>query len=67
MKNREFQGRVKKVQGKAKETVGKLIGNKKMENEGTAESAAGAVQEGVGKAGRILGDAVTNLGKAIKR
>ena len=67
MKNQEFRGKVKKVEGKAKETVGKLIGNKKLENEGTAQTAAGAVQEGVGKAGRILGDAVTNLGNAIKR
>ena len=67
MKKQEVHGRVKKVKGKAKETVGILTGNKKMEREGSLQRAAGAVQEGFGKAGRMVGDAVTGLGNAIKR
>ena len=58
MKKQEVHGKVKKVKGKAKETVGILTGNKKMEREGSLQRAAGAVQEGFGKAGRMVGDAV---------
>lgn len=67
MKKQELHGKVKKVKGKAKETVGILTGNKKMEHEGSLQRAAGAVQEGIGKAGRMIGDAVTSLGNAIRK
>lgn len=46
MKKQEVHGKVKKGKGKAKETVGILTGNKKMEREGSLQRAAGAVQEG---------------------
>jgi uncharacterized protein YjbJ (UPF0337 family) len=58
MKQQEVHGKVKKAQGKVKETVGILTGNRKMEHEG-------AVQRG--KAGRKVGEAVTHLGNAIKK
>jgi uncharacterized protein YjbJ (UPF0337 family) len=67
MKKQEVHGKVKKVKGKAKQTVGILIGNKKVEREGSLERAVGAVQEGLGKAGRMVGDAVTSLGSAFKK
>jgi uncharacterized protein YjbJ (UPF0337 family) len=58
---------VKNAQGKVKETVGILTGNKKMEHEGSVQRAEGAVQEGLGKAGRKVGEAITHLGNAIKK
>ncbi len=67
MKKQEVRGKVKKVKGKAKETVGILTGNKKMEGEGSLQRAAGAVQEGFGRAGRMVGDAVTSLGNVFKK
>lgn len=67
MKKQELRGKVKKVKGTAKQTVGKLTGNRKLESEGSFQRAAGAVQEGLGKAGRLLGDAVASLGNAIRR
>jgi len=67
MKKQELDGKVKKIKGKAKETVGILTGNKKMEHEGSLQRAAGAVQEGLGKAGRKVGQAITDLGNAIKK
>ena len=67
MSQQEVHGKVKKVKGKAKETVGILTGNKKMEHEGSLQRVAGAVEEGLGKAARKVGDAVTTLGKAIKK
>ena len=66
MKQQELHGKVKKVKGKAKETVGILTGNKKMEHEGSVQRAEGAVQGGFGKAGRKVGEALTHLGNAIK-
>ena len=44
MKKQELRGKVKKVRGKAKEAVGVLTGNKKMEHEGSVQRAAGAIQ-----------------------
>ncbi|MEO8586184.1 MAG: CsbD family protein [Acidobacteriota bacterium] len=67
MKQQEVDGKVKKVQGKIKESVGILTGNKKMEREGSVQRATGAVEEGLAKAGRKVGEALTNLGNAIKK
>jgi uncharacterized protein YjbJ (UPF0337 family) len=67
MTRQEVRGKVKKVKGKAKETVGILTGNRKLEREGSLQSVAGEIQEGLGRLGRKVGDAVTNLGNAIKK
>ena len=66
MKQQEVHGKVKKAEGKVKETVGILTGDKKMEREGSLQRAEGAVQEGLGKTGRKVGEAMTNLGNTIK-
>jgi uncharacterized protein YjbJ (UPF0337 family) len=66
MKQQEVHGKVKKAEGKVKETVGILTGDKKMEREGSLQRAEGAVQEGLGKTGRKVSEAMTNLGNAIK-
>jgi uncharacterized protein YjbJ (UPF0337 family) len=74
MKKQEAHRKARKVKGKAKGTVGIHTRNKKVEREGSLQRAAGAVQEGFGKAGRMvsdavasLGDAVTSLGHAVKK
>ena len=66
MKKHEVAGKVKKTKGKVKEAVGILSGNKKMEREGSLQRAQGAIEEGLCKARRQVGEALTNLGKAIK-
>lgn len=66
MRQQEIAGKVKKSKGKVKEAVGILSGNKKLEREGSAQRAAGAVEESLGKARRKVGEVLTNLGKSIK-
>jgi uncharacterized protein YjbJ (UPF0337 family) len=65
MTQQQTTGKVKKTKGKAGEAVGILSGNKKMEREGTAQRAEGAIEEGLGKARHEIGKVLTKLGKAI--
>ncbi len=67
MRQQEVRGKVKKTKGRVKEAVGILSGDKKLEREGSLERAQGAVEEGLGKARRKVGEVLTNLGKAIGR
>ena len=43
-----IEGAAKQMGGKAKEVVGKVIGDEKMKAEGHADQAAGKVQNAVG-------------------
>ena len=67
MRQQEFGGKVKKVKGSVKEAVGILSGDRKLEREGSLQRAEGAIEEGVGKARRKVGEALTNLGNAVKK
>jgi uncharacterized protein YjbJ (UPF0337 family) len=67
VKQQEARGQAKKVKGRVKEAVGIISGDRKLESEGAAQRAAGAVQESLGKARRKVGEVVTDLGKAIKK
>jgi uncharacterized protein YjbJ (UPF0337 family) len=62
----ETEGKVKKLTGQVKEAAGVLIGNEKLEQEGAAQRAEGAVEETVGKARRKVGELVDSVAKAIK-
>ena len=44
MRKQEIRGKVKKTQGKVKEAVGILSGNKKLEREGSVQRTEGALQ-----------------------
>ena len=67
MGQQETGGRVKKAKGKVREAVGIITGDRKMEQEGSLQRAEGAVEEGLGKARRKVGEVLTNLGNVIKR
>jgi uncharacterized protein YjbJ (UPF0337 family) len=43
-----IEGSAEQVKGAVKETVGKVFGDKKLENEGRADKVAGKVQNAVG-------------------
>ena len=45
----EIKGKGKQIKGATKEEVGKLAGNRKLEDEGRAERLEGKVQAEVGK------------------
>jgi uncharacterized protein YjbJ (UPF0337 family) len=67
MSNQEVRGQVKKAEGKAKEVVGIISGDKKLEHEGSLQRAEGAVQEGFGKARAKVGEALTNIAHNVKK
>jgi uncharacterized protein YjbJ (UPF0337 family) len=45
-----IKGKSKRVMGKTKEKVGKVVGSERMESEGKTEHMKGVVQENYGKA-----------------
>ncbi|RBP18345.1 uncharacterized protein YjbJ (UPF0337 family) [Roseiarcus fermentans] len=57
-KNR-VEGSIKELKGAAKETIGKVVGDAKLESEGKADKAAGKLQNAVGG----LSDAVRDAAK----
>jgi uncharacterized protein YjbJ (UPF0337 family) len=63
----EASGKVKNLKGRVKEAVGVISGDRKLENEGSAERVEGAVQENLGKARRKVGEVLTGLAKTIDK
>lgn len=48
MNKDQIAGKAKQVKGDVKETVGKVFGDKSLENEGKAQNTVGKVQQGYG-------------------
>jgi uncharacterized protein YjbJ (UPF0337 family) len=55
----QVHGRLEEAAGKAKEVIGKVVGNKELEVKGT-------VQKNVGAAQAAVGDAKKDIAKAAK-
>lgn len=63
----ELEGKLEQAKGGIKETVGRAIDDRELEQEGQADRASGNVQEGWGTAKRKIGEAVEDIGEAIKK
>ena len=63
----ELEGKWDQAKGKTKETIGRAIDDDELEAEGRADHAGGKVEEGFGKARRKVGEAIEDVGDAIKR
>ena len=50
MNKDQVEGRVEQAKGSVKEAVGKAVGNKEAEAQGTVDKTAGKVQSGYGDA-----------------
>lgn len=61
----EVKGKGKQVTGAVKEELGKLVGNRDLEETGNQERFEGKVQEKVGKVKRKVGEAIEDLGDRI--
>ena len=61
----EVKGKGKQVTGAVKEELGKLAGNRDLEEAGKQERFEGKVEEKVGKAKRKVGEAIKDLGDRI--
>lgn len=62
----EMEGKLDQAKGAVKENVGKALNDRDLETEGAADRAGGNVQEGFGTARRKVGEAVEDIGDAIK-
>jgi uncharacterized protein YjbJ (UPF0337 family) len=63
----EAEGKFDQAKGSVKETVGRAVGDDEMESEGAADRAGGNLQEGFGTAKRKVGDAIKDVGDAIRK
>ncbi|MDR3510050.1 MAG: CsbD family protein [Caulobacteraceae bacterium] len=50
MSKERVEGAVQKAVGAAKQSIGKAVGNEKLQVEGAADKVVGSVKEAVGKA-----------------
>lgn len=63
----EVEGKFDQAKGAVKEGVGRAVGDDEMEAEGSADRAGGKLQEGYGEVKRKVGDAVKDVGDAIRK
>ncbi|HEU4711427.1 MAG TPA: CsbD family protein [Pyrinomonadaceae bacterium] len=63
----EVEGKWDQAKGKTKETIGRAIDDEELEAEGGADRVKGNVKEGLGTARRKVGEAIEDVGDAIKR
>lgn len=57
MNKDQVKGRIAEAEGKVKEVAGKVVGNKRLEEEGRIDKAAGKVQAGFGDLKEAVKDA----------
>lgn len=63
----ELEGKFDQAKGSVKETVGRAVNDRELEDEGQADRAGGKVQEGFGTARRKVGEVVEDIGEAIRK
>jgi len=63
----ELEGKFDQAKGKAKETAGRAINDRNLEDQGTADRAGGKMQEGFGKVKRNVGEDVEDIGESIRK
>src|SRR5947208_11696719 len=66
MNRDELDGKTDQVKGRAKQAWGHITNNERLHDEGTADEAAGNVQEGFGKARRKVGETLDDIADQIK-
>jgi uncharacterized protein YjbJ (UPF0337 family) len=67
MNRDELDGKVKGVKGKIKQAAGDLTDDQALHDEGVADEAAGDTQAAIGRGKRKVGEAIEDIGKAIKK
>jgi len=67
MNKDELEGKANIVKGKIKQAAGDLTDDPQLHDEGVADEAAGEVQDTVGRGRRKVGEAIEDIGDAIKK
>ena len=63
----EIEGKLERAKGAAKETVGRTIDDPELEQEGREDKRGGNLKEGFGKARRKVGEAIEDIGEAVRK
>jgi uncharacterized protein YjbJ (UPF0337 family) len=63
----ELEGKFDQAKGKTKETVGRAINDRDLEQQGRDDKTGGKVQEGFGTARRKVGEAIEDIGESIRK
>ena len=63
----EMKGKYEQVKGNVKEKTGKALDDPEMVREGQADRARGNVRETFGEGKRKVGEAIEDIGEAVKR
>ena len=63
----EVKGKLDQAKGQVKEAAGRALDDRKLEDEGAADRAGGEVREGFGKAKRKVGQAIEDIGEAVRK
>jgi uncharacterized protein YjbJ (UPF0337 family) len=67
MNRDEVEGKAQALKGKIKQATGDLTNNPRLQDEGVADEVAGTMQDAVGRVRRKVGEAVEDVGTAIKK
>jgi uncharacterized protein YjbJ (UPF0337 family) len=66
MNKDELNGKMDRLKGNVKESVGEATNDQNLRDEGIADQAKGTVEEGFGKGRRKVGDALHDVAHKIK-
>lgn len=67
MNKDELDGKAEALKGKIKQATGDLTNDQDLHDEGVADEAAGKTQDAIGRGRRKVGEAINDLGDAIKK
>ncbi|MEO8077997.1 MAG: CsbD family protein [Acidobacteriota bacterium] len=67
MNRDELEGKAEALKGKIKQAAGDLADNPRLHDEGVADELAGDAQDTAGRVRRKVGEAIEDVGNAIKR
>ena len=67
MNRDELEGKAEALKGKIKQAAGDLTDNPELHDEGAVDEAAGQTQDAFGKAKRKVGEAIEDIGNAVKK
>ena len=67
MNRDEVEGKAQALKGKVKQAAGDLTNNPDLHDEGVIDEAAGNTQDAFGRGRRKVGDAIKDIGNAIKK
>jgi uncharacterized protein YjbJ (UPF0337 family) len=67
MNRDELEGKAEALKGKIKQVAGDLTKNPALHHEGVVDEAAGNTRDAAGRIRRKVGEAITDIGNAVKK